>query len=132
MLDEKMLLRVPEACDLLSVNEKTLRELISRGVLTAVKLGPRTTRVHASSINAVCNPDDKFDAAREALYARLNSALSNNDIAEAYRVNWANRYLSRARDDRKGGLWAMAREQGRDALRYVPDCVELSDYVEGL
>ena len=44
------LLKPAEVCERLSVSPETMHRLIKRGELKAVKLGPRSTRIYADSV----------------------------------------------------------------------------------
>ena len=45
-----VLLKPSEVCSQLNVTLKTMHKLIERGELKAVKLGPRSTRIYADSV----------------------------------------------------------------------------------
>ncbi len=122
MKEEQPLVRVQEACALLSVNEKTLRLMISRGTLPAVRLGPKTTRFRKEDIDGLCNPDDSFACARAAIYDVLNAALKDGDITKARAANHANKWLSCARDDKAAGQLGGAKMSVTCAGKALPEC----------
>lgn len=121
------LLKIRDACAALSVNEKTLRSMIARGTIKAVRLGPKTTRVTEESINALVFGPTKFDRARNAAFAELNKALEDADLERARTVNEANRHLSYAKDDANNGLVELARTNADRALALLP-CQEVLEY----
>lgn len=132
MTEERPLLRVQEACALLAVNEKTLREMIARGTVEAVRLGPKTTRINTASLEELINPPVLFNAAREALYGELNGALGLGDIEKARKANAANKWLSCARDDMANGQTDLAKYSVGLALKEMPNCAALVAYGDSL
>ena len=122
------LLKIPEACEALSVNVKTLREMISRGTVKAVRLGPKTTRVTRESIEALISEPTVFDRARSAVYAELNEAFEADDLERARNANEVNRLLSRARDDSTAGRRTLAIANMDQAMARLPACPPLIDY----
>jgi excisionase family DNA binding protein len=132
MIHEEQQLRVPEACALLAVNEKTLREMIKRGTLTALNFGPKTTRIPLKAIKELTNPPQLFNEAREALYSELNAALGLGDLGKARRANAANKWLSCARDDLASGQPDSAKYATGLALKEMPNCAALVAYGDSL
>ena len=51
MSDTPRLLTPAEVCEQLNISIKTMHVFIQRGDLKAVKLGPRSTRVYADSVD---------------------------------------------------------------------------------
>lgn len=47
------LLKPSEVCERLNISPETMHRLIENGNLKAVKLGPRSTRVYADSVDAL-------------------------------------------------------------------------------
>ena len=132
MKEDQPLVRVQEACALLSVNEKTLRLMISRGTLPAVRLGPKTTRFRREDIDALITPPDTFATARAALYSELNAALGLGDLDKARRANAANKWLSCARDDLANDQPDSAKYVTGLALKEMPNCAALAAYGDSL
>lgn len=132
MKEKQPLVRVQEACALLSVNEKTLRNMIRRGTLEAVVLGPKTTRFHPAAIEALVNPPTLFTEARAALYSELNAALGLGDLDKARRANAANKWLSCARDDLANDQPDLAKYVTGLALKEMPNCAALVAYGDSL
>lgn len=122
------LLKIRDACAALSVNEKTLRGMIDRGTVKAVRLGPKTTRVVEDSIDALIYGPSKFDLARNAIFAELNEALDASDLDRARNANEANKMLSCARDDINNGAVELARYNADQALARIPGCAALLEY----
>ena len=133
MKEDQPLVRVQEACALLSVNEKTLRLMISRGTLPAVRLGPKTTRFRREDIDGLTNPPPTlFSEARAAAYSELNRALGRGDLAAARTANAANKWLSCARDDIAAGEMELAKTSAQQAARLLPKRPELAAYGDSL
>ena len=122
------LLKIRDACEALSVNEKTLRDMIARGTIKAVRLGPKTTRVVEESIDALISGPTKFDRARKAIYSELNAAFDDADFDRARKANEANKMLSCAKDDTDNGAIELARYSADRALALLPGCPELLEY----
>lgn len=133
MIHEDQQLRVPEACALLAVNEKTLREMIKRGTLTALNFGPKTTRIPMKAIKELISPPATlFSEARAAAYSELNRALGRGDLAAARTANAANKWLSCARDDIAAGEMELAKTSAQQAARLLPKSPELAAYGDSL
>ena len=122
------LLKIRDACEALSVNEKTLRDMIARGTIKAVRLGPKTTRVVEESIDALISAPTVLDRARNAINSELNTALEAADLDRARSANEANKLLSYARDDAANGALELARANVDRALTHLPGCSELLEY----
>ena len=131
-MKEQPLVRVQEACALLSVNEKTLRLMISRGTLDAVRLGPKTTRFRKEDIDNLVTPDTPFAVARREVYALLNAAVDAGDLNAIRSANTANKWLSCARDDKARGQSGAAKVSLSYAGRALPNCAALAAYGDTL
>jgi len=51
MAENKKMLRPSEVCEQLNITNETMHTMIADGRLVATKLGPRTTRIYADSVD---------------------------------------------------------------------------------
>lgn len=126
------LLKIRDACEALSVNEKTLRDMIARRVIKGVKLGPKTTRVTQESIDALIFGPSKFDIARRAIDAELYAAIQEEDYDRMSDANAANIELAQSRYDLYRGDTDLARSAADAALAHFPDMPEILEYRRSL
>lgn len=91
-MDESYL-TVAEVADLLRLNQQTVRNIIDRGELHAVRVGPRRVRIRQSDLHAFLaesssqmgpTEEDARAAFAQAL-AAVDAAIGNGELARALR-----------------------------------------------